>query len=190
MKELRLTFKVRNNILIRLREELGKSAPQMAKMIGVNYGTYIRYESLKISPYYIHNGTCKIKSSATKIADFFGMQIDEIWTDGVMRVRKNEIEREFNYEEVRNVLLASTEPVLLPDNYYEELEIKDKVQNIVNGLSPKCRDIINMYYKEDLTLQQIADKLNISYQTVSLIKDRALRALRHPSRIKCLKELV
>lgn len=51
MRPLRLQLKLRNNVLMRLREEMGLSARQVAEGAGVTYGEYLRHEGLKKKPY-------------------------------------------------------------------------------------------------------------------------------------------
>lgn len=63
-------------------------------------------------------------------------------------------------------------------NEFEVKELKNLIQQLVNSLPPKCREIFVMSREESLTHKQIAERLDISEKTVDEQISRALKKLR------------
>lgn len=59
-----------------------------------------------------------------------------------------------------------------------EAELEDKMQDVINTLPEKCRDIFLMSRYEDLKNREIAEKLQISVKMVEKQMSKALRILR------------
>lgn len=68
-----------------------------------------------------------------------------------------------NNLELENIIVDSN--ISLEDKISKEEEIKEILKNI-EKLSKKEQDVLNLYYKEELTMDEIAGKLNIAYRTV------------------------
>lgn len=68
------------------------------------------------------------------------------------------------------------------ESYFDHLtneELENSVKNAIAQLPDQCREIFMLSRYEELTYQQIADKLNISINTVKTQLSRALQKLRH-----------
>jgi RNA polymerase primary sigma factor len=67
-----------------------------------------------------------------------------------------------------------------------------EIQRSLSSLSPKEKDIINMFfginYKQPLTLDEIATKFNLTRERVRQIKEKALRRLKQNHRNQILKK--
>jgi len=68
------------------------------------------------------------------------------------------------------------------DSNAEEL-----LESVLGTLLPQESEILMLRYKNDMTVQKIAENENLNEDEVSEIIDRTLRKLRHPSRSKILK---
>ena len=71
-----------------------------------------------------------------------------------------------------------------------QLDKKDLEQVIgaaLDTLDNKHRKILNLRYKEGLSLEEIAEKYDITKERVRQIESKALRILRHPSTSSLLK---
>jgi len=70
------------------------------------------------------------------------------------------------------------------DHAYEEQdhlvegELKDKIDDAVNGLPNKCREIFIRNRIENKKYQEIADEMKISVKTVEAQMSKALRIMR------------
>ena len=60
----------------------------------------------------------------------------------------------------------------------ETTELQKKINNAIDSLPEKCREIFLLNRFEELKYQEIADKLNISIKTVETQMSKALKTLR------------
>jgi RNA polymerase sigma-70 factor (family 1) len=80
-----------------------------------------------------------------------------------------------NYLEKNNLLDELYRSV---ENSYEEKELACQINNAINRLPEKCREIFVMSRFSDMKYREIADKLNISPKTVERQMSIALEKLR------------
>lgn len=77
------------------------------------------------------------------------------------------------------------------DSYLMHESLAKEIQRSLATLTPKEREIINLYFgigvPHGLTLDEIADKFNLTRERVRQIKEKAIRRLKHGSRSKLLK---
>ncbi len=109
------------------------------------------------------------------------------WLYGiVLNLCRNDLRRRklvcFSLEAMRGDLvdapLAIADSALEPQSVAEQAEIHHAVFDAVDGLSPKNRSATLLFYHEQFTLQEVADRLDIS---VSAVKGR-LHKSRHQLR--------
>ena len=82
-----------------------------------------------------------------------------------------------------------------PYNLYEAITerpyygiIRDEcMEQAVSTLTERAQDVIHMYYRDLLSQSKIGEKFGISGNRISQLRTRALRMLRHPSRMKMIK---
>ena len=188
----RVQAKLRNNRLIKAREELGyKTAVAAATALGLNYSSLVAYEGLKESPWTKKMGW---KPMAEKIAASYGYACDELWPEVISRVT---ITRS-DYE-VSEHVLALAAPV---DTHTNKQVLAAQVGKVLLTLSPREEEVVRRKmglgvvgkrkakYDHEETNTQIATALRISPSRVHQIERKALRLLRHPSRSKRLKTFV
>ena len=82
-KPLELELKLRNNALKSRRLQLGLSAPDLAKKVGMNYGAYIRLENLKQTPY-LEDGS--LRKSAALLCKFYRVLAEDLFPPDVRAV--------------------------------------------------------------------------------------------------------
>jgi RNA polymerase sigma-70 factor, ECF subfamily len=114
------------------------------------------------------------------------------WLYGiVLNLCRNDLRRRklvwFSLETMRGDLvdapLAIADSSLDPQLRAEQAEIHHAVLDAVDGLSPKNRSAILLFYHEQFTLQEVADRLNIS---VNAVKGR-LHKSRHQLRLQLVQ---
>ncbi|SEM68779.1 RNA polymerase sigma-70 factor, ECF subfamily [bacterium A37T11] len=67
---------------------------------------------------------------------------------------------------------------LRPDDAYQEKELQEQVQQIAAALPDKCREVFLLSRFEQLTQQEIADRMNIAVSTVKKHLGKALAIFR------------
>lgn len=85
-------------------------------------------------------------------------------------------------EEKENSIETSglDEPVMLPNDYAENQEIRNQLKNIIENLKPDMRSAVILYYYNNFTISQVAKALNIKenaakqklFQARKKLKDR------------------
>lgn len=64
------------------------------------------------------------------------------------------------------------------EDQYLHVELQQSVNDAINTLPPKCRAVFQLSRFEELTYQEIADKMGLSIKTVENQMGKALRMLR------------
>jgi RNA polymerase primary sigma factor len=76
----------------------------------------------------------------------------------------------------------------------ERIEISEHIQGVLKSLTPKEEKVIRMRFgigmDRDHTLEEVGRHLSITRERVRQIEAKALRKLKHPSRLKVLKTLI
>lgn len=198
MKEFRVKVDVRNNRLIRYREELGMSPKEFAAAVGIGYHHYLSYESMRQHPI---GKTGEWLQTARKIADYHGLGFDELWPQVVLDMESVSQERKIGVEEAA-LWGVSDATALAPqvDVAYGEVEKKVKVEGVLLTLTAREREVLRRRFglsqKGESTLEEIAAVFSangewaVTRERVRQIEAKALRKLRHPSASKRLKPFV
>lgn len=82
--------------------------------------------------------------------------------------------------ELENIIID--EKFNLEDNFLKKEEISELLTNI-KKLSRKEQDILNLYYKNELTMKEISNQLNIAYRTAIGRKYTAIVKLKNLMRV-------
>ena len=104
------------------------------------------------------------------------------------------ISLDLNIDEEEETLLVDVIPDITavnPSIYLENLEYKNKIDKMLKTLTPREERIIRLRYGlEDNTihtLEDIAKEFGITRERVRQLEVKAIRRLRHPSRLKIIK---
>ena len=186
-RPFRVVAKLRNNRLIKAREELGLTTKQAAEAIGVSYSALITYESLSVSPWSKRGGYWR--SSATLIAEYYGYSPDDLWPEVIKMVGTTRIELEVGHPAGKSHLTAPD-----PHEMLEVRQLEERVDEVLGTLKPKQERAIRLRFgignDEDHTLEEVGDAMGVTHEGARRIEHTALRGLRHPERSKRLKAWV
>ncbi len=88
-------------------------------------------------------------------------------------------------------VLKNNEPDFYPDRTLQKESLAKEINRAINTLSLREREILIYYYglngKQQLTLEEIGDKLELTRERVRQIKERAVNRLKEQPRHKNLK---
>ncbi len=180
MKTLRLVLRVKNNRLVRLREEEGLSLTECARLASVPVSTLSGLECLRISPRAVPQGKYRRSQSAVdgeadprvwtpsaqKIAAFHGMSCDWLWPDEV---------RELCVSAMR--LEVSRADMLGPESLLEQRELAAAMQAATEVLSPGQRHAIR-HITEGVTFAELARSADCLGENIRVRERTSLRILR------------
>lgn len=74
--------------------------------------------------------------------------------------------------------VPESEPPVMDENLWTKTELSELIEQSVESLPPRCREIFRMSRYENLKIAEIADRLNISKRTVETQISKALKILR------------
>lgn len=80
-------------------------------------------------------------------------------------------------EEGHNKLENITDGEILPLELLEKADTAKKLEKALNKISSQYKLILNMHYKDDLSLQEISEVLKVPYNTIKSQHQRGLQAL-------------
>lgn len=201
MKEFELTFRIRNNLLVQKREELGMDQKECAQAIGISYGLYAGYETLRRNPLWEGkiNQTKEVwKPTVLKIAEFYGVSPEDLFPGTVLQVKKNKVVKKMDFIDLVPLLPEHEEMAALAE--YNSMEgvidsgkLEDKTREVIHTLKPREEKLIRMRFgigENASTLKEIAEDFNVTNERIRQMEAKALRKLRHPSRSKQLRSFV
>ena len=97
---------------------------------------------------------------------------------GLQKLLDSIQEYQFLYKDSKKDLLSATGPFMLPEEGLEKKERRELLAKAIEELPESEKLILSLYYKEELTLKEIATVLKISTARVSQLHARTLRILR------------
>lgn len=170
-EEFRLQIKVRNNRLMKAREQLGMSPKQFAAAVGMSYGQYLAYEGLKMDPF--RAGGRGLRETAERICEFHQLSADYFWPEAVRAVVKPQLEAEISAPALQQLSAGASEAN------------RAFILHMLRSLSPREEKVIRMRFgidEDERTLLDVGRDFEVSSERIRGIEAKALRKLRHPSR--------
>ena len=187
MKELRLIVRVKNNILLKYREQHTLTQNQMAKLCGIATQQYQELENLKSYP--LAHG--KWNRPAEMVSLALDIPCEVLFPEAFQQIKETKIEREVDavtlLAEVKKAEIAF-EPI----KRLEDKETKQSIEDAVSTLTPREQDILKMLYGFDpyvkaSTLEEVGNKYFINGERVRQIEAKILRKLRYPNRASLIR---
>ena len=148
-----------------LAEEASKFLPEGTKFCNVEISAYERISS---PPYY----------KAQALADFFDVNIETLFSNGLCKLATH-------LEEKRHQLQRRC----CPETKCKTEDFYDVLKEVLETLTKKEEEVIRMRYgigDEELTLDEISEKYDLTRERIRQIEEKALKKLRHPSRSRYL----
>lgn len=178
---IRAQLKLRNNRLMRLREQLGLKPSEMAERIGMSYGHYLTYEAMSPSARLIL-GSGEWSRTALRIAEYHGLSPEYLWPEAVRQLKRTTAEREVSEEEAWALMAgADPEPILLPDELVNQVEEAALVTRELEGLKPR-EQLIVREKNDGKTYSEIGAVLGLSLERTRRLHVRALGVMRESLR--------
>lgn len=184
VKELRIEVRLKNNRLIRLREELGLRPKAMAEQIGTGYQMLLAFESLRRSPV---RRSGEWTPSALKIARFHGVSPSYCWPDVVLGIEKPIAQVEVSADQAaallgQDQLAALPAPSCDPEQKLMEAQLVDEMENAFENLSSREQRILAHHYglgdATEQTMQDLASLGGCSRERIRQIEMRARAKLK------------
>lgn len=177
MKQLEITLRARNNLLIQRRLDLGLGTQTAAaRAIGMTVQEYNGYETFRICPM----GKKGWLQAARLIAEFHGCSPDELWPEELRDVKQRTLTL---YNDVAELTTGSASLALPPDVKMDYGELRTVVEERLGCLSPRDARVVRMRFgfdpfDHDHTFDEIGSVLGITVSRVGYLLNRSLARLR------------
>ena len=183
-KDFRINIKVRNNRLIEAIEESGgQLGGKWCSANGLRYTSVNDLIRLKASP--LAANKIDLSATAAKLCEVLNKSPNELWSDDLIHpLVQNDIAVKLSAPELKQIVQYHENE---PDKLFAISEMQDKVNDVVNDLDPREKEVIKMLFFDELTLEEVGERFDVTRERVRQIEARALRKLRHPSRTEELK---
>ena len=192
MEEYRVDIKVRNNIFLKKIENAGyKSVGNFLRLNGLiskaaRLGNII---NMKLSPL---NRAGNFRPWLNKIAELLNCAPEDLFSDVQLStvLKDNKRSIAVNEAEMKFMLQTSNQPKLLEEIVDDQIKNK-KIKESLSFLTPREQEVIELRFGlkgEEFTLDECANKFNVSRERIRQLEAKALRKLRHPRSSNALRE--
>ena len=127
-----------------------------------------------------------------ELAAYLDMSLERV--EFLLQASQDVVSLDISIDDEEETLLSDVIPDITavnPSTYLENLEYKNKIDKMLKTLTPREERIIRLRYGlEDNvihTLEDIAKEFGITRERVRQLEVKAIRRLRHPSRLKIIK---
>lgn len=181
MTDYRVHISVRNARLLRAIEQAGhRPGAQFAKAAGINYAReLLPYLNLTRSPL-TPDGL--LRECAWALCDFLNASPSDLWSDAQLQpLAKNRSSIDLDADSVQALVCDTdrADPLRLASH----AEVGRILQDAIDSLTPKEACVIRERFFGDATHEELAERIGITRSRVHQIEKKALRKLRHPSRV-------
>lgn len=189
MKDYRITIKARNNRILKAVEESGHTfGGNWCRSNGVNYASAVRLVAMTLSP--IDEDGHLIKA-ANQLCEALNKTPDDLWSkEQIYPLEKNFSELEMDHDQVISLLPHNQQFIGHDTSGLENEQAKTVLAAAMRSLKSREIEVLRLIFYEDFTLQECADRLNVTKERVRQIEQKALRKMRHPSRLPMLVDLL
>ncbi len=174
MKELRVKVSVRNNRLVRAREELGLNQRATAEAMGITGSQLSALETMLVSPY---DPRGELTTVAQRVADYYGHAPEWLWPDVTLAVRRSMVEVEVSAAEASAMLARGDQrtPLALVAD-------AEAINLALDQLSDRERAVIERRYglagEDPGTLTEAGERVGVGPERARQIEARAMHLMR------------
>lgn len=177
---------IRNNrILDAIREAGFKTQAEFARMFRLKTTVINEYVGLRKAPMNELTGT--LKDTASELCMALGKLPEELWSEEQMslQVKRNSSEITMTTAQIQ-ALCVDREYGQLPDpnEEIEQYDMKQSLTKALQSLTPRRALMLQRYFMEGKTLEEIGKEFNVTRERVSQLIDVSLRTLRQPKRME------
>ena len=186
MNDFYATLKIQHGPLRHAIQAAGFSTPiELAKTMGMNPTLIYGLLNFKHKP--INPKTGKWRDNVLKICRFLGFSPEELFPEHLQRVvATNRFE---TFASASSLPSAEPPPDQLPPyEAIDQQEMREMINKALGTLSESEQEVLKLSFIEGLTDSQIARARRVGHGRIGQIKAKALRKLRHPTRLRMLNE--
>ena len=199
MKELHVTIKIRNNLLLQRRTDLKLSQIELAELLGFNHASYGLLEANNKSPLSVKKGVASWSNHAVKIAEFYDVDPSELFPEAILNLKQSTAVKIINSAEMKQLAeglyvdqLRLTDSETPEDTHFDK-ETLAALHDALQTLTPREQDVINLRFGLNGEYEHTLDEIKIHVKNlftgnsvdrerIRQIEAKALRKLRNPEK--------
>lgn len=183
MNDYFATVKVQHGLLKKAMEDVGiKSVGDLSDASGVDKAMIYNLLNFRLLPV-DHSG--RWNESALKICKALNQSPNDLFPERLQHIMgSNASSWYFSQRE----FLESMQNSLDPFEIVAREELSESLDEAMTKVTPKEKEIIMSNFFNMESLGQVARRIGVTCQAVSLAKQRALKKLRHPATIRKLEK--
>lgn len=189
MSEYRIDIKVRNNLLLTAMENAGyKTVAEFSRVCGVSQSQIGDFLNLKKAPITQEGKLC---TAAERIADCLCLLPEDLWTPEQMQLALPTNRSHFKMSHKEMMLTLSRQTGELPEDVdlnklLENKDLERVIGELLDGLTPREAKVLRLRFgigvPNEYTLEEIAQKFDVTRERIRQIEAKAFRKLKHPFR--------
>lgn len=199
VNEYRIKVTVRNNLILNAIENAGyRSVSEFCRAVNLPKTALTDLIAMRKPPL---NQSGEFSENAKALMEELCALPTDLWTSEqlTLKLKRNTAQRDVSSEGMRAALGMHAEEMLElmkpddPDEAVLKHEMVAVVEEQLESLSPRQALVLRMRYGiscEEHTLEEIADKFDLTRERVRQIEAKALRLLKHPKRSEDLRQLL
>lgn len=180
MSDYRVRISVRNARLLRAIEQAGhRPGAQFAEEVGISYsGALLPYFNLTRSPL-TPDGL--LRECAWALCDFLNASPSDLWSDAQLQpLARNHSTIELDADNVQALVGgAPVDPLRLAT----QAQAGRIIEDAIDSLTEREAYVIRERFFSETTLADLSERIGLTRERVRQIEKKALRKLRHVSRI-------
>ena len=189
---------IRNNLIIRAIHKAGyRNVSQFCEQNGMAKTQLTELISFRTPPLTKEG---EFREPAKKLMEGLCALPTELWTAEqlTMELKRNTSIKEVNLDAMLSVLGINAEEALQmieppkPDEVLEEKEKAEVVSEMLDSLTPREARVLRMRFGigcDEHTLEEVGKKLDVTSERIRQMEVKALRKMKHPSRMELLWEV-
>ena len=189
---------IRNNLIIKAIHKAGyRNVSQFCEQNGMAKTQLTELISFRTPPLTKEG---EFREPAKKLMEGLCALPTELWTAEqlTMELKRNTSIKEVNLDAMLSVLGINAEEALQmieppkPDEVLEEKEKAQVVGEMLDSLTPREARVLRMRFGigcDEHTLEEVGKKLDVTSERIRQMEVKALRKMKHPSRMELLWEV-
>jgi|14BtaG_2_1085337.scaffolds.fasta_scaffold53636_1 hypothetical protein len=176
MKDYKVELKIKNGYLSSMMDSHDiKNVAELSRLTGIHQTPLGEILNLKKSAY---NANGALRKHVARLCDYFLCEVYDIFPPDHINepLRQSKFDAYVNRDQIHQIEQAARDPYLLVSE--SELSFDDMVNS--DKLTDRQKKILKMRFVDDLTLEQIGAKFNLSKERIRSIEAKAVRQLRWP----------
>ena len=188
VKEIRALVKLKNNRLIRLREQMGWGAREAAEKVGISYNRLLALEAMGVSPLSHKNRESVWTKPALTICAFYGVDPEYLWSEAVRSVKKNVGVLEIGGADIELFFAHTKDSLQLVEDGIDFQKIEHLLKKV---LTPREEYVLRAHCGvgvEEKTLDRIGEDIGLDGETIRTTRNAALWKMRYALRSPSARE--